>query len=141
MASKLEQRLRIDLTASGRSLETAVGEGEDLVELRAPDGRLELRLRITPEGPVLEIDAAALRLSARDISVDCERFSVQAEQAVELQSQGEIVHRAHGDMTQQSLGELHLHGASTEIRATLGEMRLHANDDVRVNGERVRLNC
>ncbi len=141
MASELKQALRIDLTASGRRLEAGVDGEADLVELRDPSGRLELRLRVTAEGPVLEIDAAALRLCARDISVSCERFTVEAERSVELHSQGEILQRAHGDALLQSQGDLRMHGASTELRATLGEMRLHANDDVRVNGERVRLNC
>ena len=141
MAAELEHRLRIDLTASGRRLETRPTADGDLVELHAPDGAIELRLRVTPEGPVLEVDAAALRLRAREVAVDCERFALEASQGVAVRSGGELLQRAHGDATIQSRGEVRLHGESTEIRATLGELRLHANDDVRVNGERVRLNC
>lgn len=141
MATDLKQSLRIELKTSGRSLETGAEGDADLIELRDPEGRLELRLRVTPEGPVLEIDAAALRLCARDVTVSCERFAIEADRSVALHSGGEIVQRAEGDLAAQSLGEVRVHGASTELRATLGELRLHANDDVRIDGERVRLNC
>jgi hypothetical protein len=113
----------------------------EAVEIRAPDGRIELRIRLTDEGPVLCLDAVRLQLAAEEVAVSCDRFAVDARSAVEMHTQGEYRQRSHGDATVQSRGDLRLSGQSTELGATFGELRLHANDDVRVNGERVRLNC
>lgn len=101
---------RLDLP-SGRTIECTDAEpGGELVTIRSPEGRVELEVRLTDQGPVLRFEAAALDLEAAGpIRARCRSFEVTAEDAT--------------------------------ITATRGDVQLRANDDVRLNGERVKLNC
>lgn len=61
---------------------------EELVEIRAASGRLELRIRLTDDGPVLEMDAVALKLRASEsVDVECGEFRVTARDDVRLQGE------------------------------------------------------
>jgi hypothetical protein len=109
--------------------------GKDKKELRleAPDGRLCLSITLTPDGPKVELAAAALAIVAEgDVTVACERFEVEARKDIVLDAGGEVRTRADGLLRTEALAQHH--------RATLGTVTLTANDDVSLEGERVRLN-
>jgi hypothetical protein len=112
---------------SGRSIECHdAPAGGELVTIRNPAGRVELEVRLTEAGPVLLFDAAQLELRATGrIRADCESL--------------EIV--TAGDAALRVGGELSTSARTTDIASTRGDVRIRANDDVRLNGERVKLNC
>jgi hypothetical protein len=69
---------------------------EDVVEVRAGSGALELRVRLTPDGPVLEMDAVQLKLRASEnVDVECRNFRVRARRGVDLDGKGDV--RVNGD--------------------------------------------
>jgi hypothetical protein len=71
----------------GRTL-TAAGE---LVEVHAPDGRLEVRIRLTEDGPVLELESVRLALRASEgIAVDTTDFELRAAGEIALDAEGEV---------------------------------------------------
>lgn len=112
----------------------AVGEEKKELRLRAPDGRLCLAIVLTPEGPKVELSAAALAIATEgDVTVDCARFAVTARQDVVLDAGGDVRTRAEGVLHTEALAQHH--------HARLGDMKLTANDDVSLHGERVRLNA
>lgn len=89
-----------------------------VLRLTAPDGRVCLKITLLPEGPAVELSAVALAVATEgDVTVDCERFCVNARQ--------EIVTEA----------------VAQHHRARLGGIDLVANDDVSLEGERIRLNA
>jgi hypothetical protein len=84
---------------SGRLLHAIVGGRGEVLEVRSPEGRLELRVRLTDEGPVLELDAARLDLtSIGAIDLSCERFAVRARQGVDIHSDAEVAIRGTGNV-------------------------------------------
>ena len=92
----------------GRTL--SVTEG-DLVEVRAASGRLELRIRMTDDGPVLELESVRLMLrAAESVDVDCEDFNVNARSSVGISSQGEIALSGAADVRVDAEGEVHVTG-------------------------------
>jgi hypothetical protein len=94
-----------------------VAEDRRALRLTAPDGRVCLQIVLRPDGPAVELSAASLSIATDgDLTVDCERFHVNARQ--------EIVTEA----------------VAQHHRARLGGIDLVANDDVSLLGERVRLN-
>lgn len=76
----------------GRTLTVEPGAGaEDLIEIRAADGTLELRLRLTPDGLVLQAEAAKIALKAdQSIDLECQTFNVNAESDVRIQARGDL---------------------------------------------------
>ncbi len=86
-------------TPGGHLLRALDGGRGEVLEIRDPDGQLELRVRLTEDGPVVEIDAVKLEVkAAQTIALDCERFSVEAREAVELRSGRDLALRGQGDV-------------------------------------------
>jgi len=116
---------RIELP-SGRAVEARAGDGGDRITVRAATGEVELEVVFTERGPLLRFRAADLELAATGaVRVDCDRFHVRAAQGI----------------VQETGGELTLAGRSARIEAERGDVEIQANDEVRLNGERVKLNC
>ncbi len=128
--------------ASGRRL-SLVEEGEqEILTVSAPDGRVELSIRFTEAGPVLSFEAAAVRLKSRgEVSVECDRFRVDAARSLTFHTGGEEVHRADGEISLEAGASARVAGHAVDLRARRGDMTLKANDDLKLNAERVKLNC
>ncbi|MFO0553966.1 MAG: hypothetical protein U0271_36640 [Polyangiaceae bacterium] len=110
---------------SGYGVSVTTGP-EERLELKAPDGRVCLRIRLTEAGPELEVEAAALSVVSRgSMSLRAERLSIEAEK----------------DLAIKAGGTLTTEGRSQHLSATHGDFHVEANDDVRLDGERVRLNA
>ena len=55
------------------------------LQVRSPDGLLELRVVFGPDGPVVSLHCARLELSSPDsVSVRCRKFEVQTAESVEI---------------------------------------------------------
>jgi phage gp45-like len=75
----------------GRTLSVETLGETDLVEIRAADGDLQLRLKLTEDGVVLQLEAARISLKAdQSIDVDCKTFNVNAESDVRIESQADV---------------------------------------------------
>ncbi len=132
-------RLRLP---SGRRAEFDRDGKDDLLTVSAADGRVELTVRFTEAGPVLSFEAAGLRLrSAGEVAVACERFRVEAAEEVSLRSGGTLRTESDGATELEAGGAARVEGHAVEIRSRRGDVDLKANDDVRLRGERVKLNC
>lgn len=106
---------------------------DERLELFAPGGRLCLTIRLTPDGAQLELDGVELHVRAHErLRLSGSHVEVSAHKTLELRSEGEIVQRARGLATSVAFEH--------QVEATHGEIRLVANDDIALDGERVRLN-
>ena len=114
--------LVLERTAGGGALRVIDGDGAQPVEIE-----------VTPAGPVLRL-RSGLSISvegALDLAAD--RLSLHARRAMLLTSDGSLDVRAGGDLTSEA--------AAHALIARLGDVALRANDDVKLNGERIELNC
>lgn len=99
----------------------------DEVTFRDERGGVLLEVTLTPQGPLLRFQAAAVEMDCKgSFKVRCEDFEVHAA--------GRIVQEAGSDLMQVA-------GGDVSLEARRGDARVKANDDVKLNGERVRLNC
>jgi hypothetical protein len=75
----------------GRTLTVEPAGDDDLVEIRAPSGVLELRLKLTEDGVVLQLEGARISLRATEsVDVECRTFTVHAEDDVRLEARGDV---------------------------------------------------
>jgi hypothetical protein len=126
---------------SGRTLVLAFEKDADTLEVRAPDGTLEFSIRLTPEGPVLQLRSTRIELvGTRDVQVKCGRFSVEATEDVVIHAEGDITQRAGGRAVVDATGNAEINAHAIELGARLGGIGVRANDDVVVAGERIYLN-
>jgi hypothetical protein len=95
----------------GRHLSIAANGEDDLVEIRNPEGSLELRVRMTAEGPVLQMESLRLSLkAAQDVEVECANFSVRSSEQMTLQSDGALRISGEADVHMDANGEVHVKG-------------------------------
>jgi hypothetical protein len=101
---------------------------------RGPDGRVSLSIEVTANGPILRFDGPGLAIETTGpLAINAETLSLHGRQGLTLSS--------GGDAGIQIAGSLESSARIQTIRAELGDVCLKANDDVRLIGERVLLNC
>jgi hypothetical protein len=75
----------------GYAVSVEDGGSNDVLALRSEDGRIVLRIALTPQGPLLEVQSPSLTLSTSGtLRVDCERFEVNARQEVAIRGGQEV---------------------------------------------------
>ena len=103
--------------SNGGTLRLLTGESGEEISILNPDGEVELRVVITPEGPVLQLTGARIELKATEtISMECEKLELNASKEASLKSEGGL------DITSNE------------------EMRIKSDEDIRVNGRIIHLN-
>jgi hypothetical protein len=102
---------------SGRSVLLRIDGGHEELEVRSPEGGVELTVLLTADGPVVRLRGARLELEALDaIALRCRRLEVSASEGTHLHSGG-------------------------EVRITGQEMRVRTQGDIHMDGDIIRLNC
>ncbi|QEF98453.1 hypothetical protein Mal15_25050 [Stieleria maiorica] len=118
----------------GQSLRLQDDGQRQSVHLMSVDGKCRLEIQITESGPVLMLNGAGLQVSVDGpLAFDAGKVSIHARDSMALSTDG--------DLSLKSGGEMHSVGRSQSIESELGDVNVKANDDVRLNGERVRVNC
>lgn len=97
--------------SSGRALTVIRTRTGDEVQLRSPEGELEVRLLVTDDGPVVRMRAARLEVDAvEDVNLTCERFAVHATEEMKLTTDGQLRLRAQQQVLIRAKEELDLKG-------------------------------
>ncbi|WP_437295962.1 hypothetical protein [Sorangium sp. So ce426] len=106
----------------------------DVVRFLSPSGAVTLSVSLTEDGPVLRFEGASLVLQAAgSLAIEAEKLQLHGRAGVSLSTDG--------DLTLQATGDLHSEARIQNVTATLGDVNVRANDDVKLSGERVRVNC
>ncbi|HTM19957.1 MAG TPA: hypothetical protein VL172_05605, partial [Kofleriaceae bacterium] len=92
--------------SGGRTLRAT----DDVVEIRAASGQLELRVRLTEEGPVLQLEGVRVQMKAEDVQVDCKQFKVHATEGMRLATDGELDITSEKDTRVTSPAEVFVKG-------------------------------
>ena len=76
----------------GRKLVVSEQAGDQLVEIRNESGMVEVRIRLTEEGPVLQMEAARLSLKASEtVSIESKKVEIKSSEEMTLTAQGDLV--------------------------------------------------
>jgi hypothetical protein len=123
----------VGLTGQQRLLVQRSPDG-DLVQFLSRDGVVALTVSMTENGPVLRFEGASLVLQAAG------KLAIEADE-LELRGRSGITLRTEGDLELRATGDLHSEARIQTVTATRGDVKLRANDDVTMVGERIRMNC
>lgn len=97
--------------AHGRTLTVASEGTDELIEIRASSGQMEVRIRMTEDGPVLQLEGVKLAVKAAEaIDLECKTFKVAATESVEIASKGEMNVNAEGEMKIESAKDVRVVG-------------------------------
>ncbi len=118
----------------GQRLVVEQQNASNVLKLIAADGRLCLSIRITPDGPILMCEGGNLAIESTGVlSLAAERVAIHAREGMSLTTDGDMYFKSEGDS--------HSEARTQHVTACLGNVNLKANDDIRLNGERVMVNC
>jgi hypothetical protein len=107
--------------------------GNDRLILVRPDGTAPLVLEIGSHGPVLRLAGNVSLETNGDFRLKARNLELQADEKLTVTSGGAVQVNAAGDFVSQARQQ--------HITADLGNVNVKANDDVRINGERILMNC
>ena len=83
----------------GRTLSVEQSGTDELVEVRSSSGQVELRIRLTEDGPVLQMESARLQLKASEaVEIESKRVEIRATETVQIASKDEVKVDAEGDV-------------------------------------------
>ena len=76
----------------GRKLVVSEQGGDQLVEIRNESGMLEVRIRLTEEGPVLQMESARLSLKATEaVEIESKQVAIKASEKIDVEAKGDVV--------------------------------------------------
>ena len=103
-----EKRLYLN---RGRTATVSSSGADEILEIRSDGGMVELRVRLTEEGPVLQLEGARLEMtSTSDIDVKCKKFNVEAEEGVTVASKGDLMMTSEGEMDLKTPQDIRIRG-------------------------------
>ncbi|MBX3162273.1 MAG: hypothetical protein KF773_40285 [Deltaproteobacteria bacterium] len=83
----------------GRTLVVSDEGSEQLVEIRNESGMLELKIKLTEQGPVLQMESVRLQLKASEaVEIEGKRVDIKATEQVTLASEDKIEVEGKGDV-------------------------------------------
>jgi hypothetical protein len=83
----------------GRTLSVESAGNEELVEVRSSSGQVELRIKLTEDGPVLQFESARLQLKATEaVEIESKRVDIKATESLQLTSEDEVKVDAEGEV-------------------------------------------
>ena len=122
---------RVATLPTGRGVHVGSG-GDDCIVVTAPGGRVELTVRFGPAGPILEFDAAAIKMQAKQITLACDELRTQVA--------GDMRETVRGRRVSESLGPTTITAQDLELAADGGELRASAIGDLHIDGDNVFIN-
>jgi hypothetical protein len=95
----------------GRTLTVASEGSDELVEIRASSGMLELRIKLTEDGPVLQMESVRMALRATEsLDLEAKHVNVKATEAIAIASAGKIEVTSEADTKIEAKGEVRVNG-------------------------------
>ncbi len=122
----------LDLAGGQKLLVDRTSEG-NLLQFLSPGGLVTLTVEVTPSGPVIRFDGGLKIQASGPLELDAARVAIRGAEGVSIESGGDARIAAAGDLDSEARVQ--------NIWARLGNVNLKANDDVKLKGERIRLNC
>ncbi|MBV8415146.1 MAG: hypothetical protein JO251_08050 [Verrucomicrobia bacterium] len=106
----------------------------DVLQLVACNGQVSLSVHVTKEGSLLRLNGVGLTIETTGaLSINAERVAMHGRDGVIISSGADAEIKAAGELT--------THAQNQNISAELGNINIRANDDVKLDGERIRMNC
>lgn len=106
----LEAEPELELS-SGHRIVVRTHEGGENVEIRSPEGQVEMTITLTAQGPVIRMTGAKLELEATDtVSLKGRTVEVQASESATVHSDGHLTMTSGLDTRTVAQGDVHVLG-------------------------------
>lgn len=108
--------------------------GQDVLRIEGGDGTLRVSVTVTPAGATVELTGGDLTIrSTGALAIDAQRLSLRSRETLTLESGADVEVRAEGAVRTEGHEQHHV--------SRRGGHTIYANDDVSIDGERIKMNC
>lgn len=112
------------------------------LEIKGDDNQSCIQINILNEGLEISCESSSLKLSATDsVKIAAKNIELDASEKLTIHSGGNLVTQVEKDALLEVGGHNKTIAEEQSLVSRLGDFRIKANDDVKVDGERVKLNC
>ena len=119
-----------------------IDKDKEEIKLLDKNNTVRLIISIKEDNLVINVEAYQLNLKAeQELNLSANKINICSEEVISLTSRGNIIHNVSKDMLTQVDGNNINNAKIQNITAELGNVELKANDDIKLNGERIQLNC
>ncbi len=113
----------------------------EVVQVRNAKGIALFSISISDEATTLTIEAENIELKASNkIAIAADVVQITATSEVFMKSQGDLMQAVDGDTMMITQGDKQDVARIQNITSALGDVNIKANDDVKLKGERIKLN-
>jgi uncharacterized protein (DUF2345 family) len=114
----------------------------DEIKLLGKDQELQLVISIKKEGLIVNVNASQLNINSTDeLNLSSKKINIEASEQINIKSEGNLVQQIAKDCLTETAGTNKNIARVQKLTATLGNVEIKANDDLRLDGEKVLLNC
>ncbi len=126
----------------GHSLAIHNEDNGDVIKVRNAKGLVLFTIEVSTAGATLNIEAENICISAANkLNITGKEVHIASEKQLNLKSNGNLDQQVKGNKTITTDGDNIETAKTQQLNAYLGDIKLKANDDIKLNGERVKLNC
>ena len=126
--------------ATGHSLSTNKELGE--INITNSKNEIQLTILITAAGIVINANANQLNVNASNqLNLQSKKINIDASELLVLKSGGNFVQEINKDALTEIMGTNKHLAKIQKIVATMGNIEIKANDNIKLQGEQVLLNC
>lgn len=105
-------------------------------------GKVEITIIMSAAGPVIRLSGSTIELQAKEqLSLVSPKISLCAEEEIHLHTKGDFKQLVEGDLQQVVSGNADRSAQVQHLVSALGDVNIKANDNVKLDGERIKLNC
>ncbi len=134
LAPKRPETVQRMALAGAHKLEVVANGPAHQLRITDRNGRLGLAITVTEEAVTVHVQRA-------DLAIRAERNLELSAENLHLHARGDLAISSGGDLAVEAAGDLSTTGRTQRVEATRGNVHVEANDDVRLLGERIKLNC
>jgi hypothetical protein len=111
------------------------------LKLLGKDQVLQLTIKIKEEGLVVNVNASQLNITGTDeLNLSSKKINIEASEQINIKSNGNLVQQIGKDCLTETGGTNKNIARIQKLTASLGNVEIKANDDVKLDGESVKLN-
>jgi hypothetical protein len=113
----------------------------EVVQVRNAKGIALFSISISDEATTLTIAAENIELKASNkIAISADVVQIGSVSEISMKSEGDLLQTVEGDVTMITKGDKQDSARIQNLTADLGNINIKANDDVKLVGERIKLN-
>lgn len=141
LADTIEMQTGLSLIKFSSGYTLAIDKITSEIKLLDKNQSLQLVISVNDEGLTVNVNASKLNISgAEELNLSSKKINIEATEHINIKSKGNLVQQTGKDCLTETAGINKNIAKIQKLTANLGNVEIKANDDVKLDGESVKLN-